>query len=191
MEDAFKKFIQKITPITDKEFEESILGLKRRTLKKGELFIQQGKVCKEIAFIYEGILRNYYSNEKGEEITACFCTKNSLTTSYKSFLLQESSNNSIVALEETELLVISYHQIQELYSKNPIWQTIGRLVAEKEFIEMEQYATIMKNETAKEKYLRLLEEQPEILQKVPITYIASYLGVTRRTLSRIRKETML
>lgn len=56
---------------------------------------------------------------------------------------------------------------------------------------MEQYATIMKNETAKEKYLRLLEEQPEILQKVPITYIASYLGVTRRTLSRIRKETML
>ncbi|MEW7281336.1 hypothetical protein ABW636_22340 [Aquimarina sp. 2201CG1-2-11] len=78
--------------------------------------------------------------------------------------------------------------MHELYTESANWQKIGRLVAEKEFIIMEQYASILNNETAKEKYLRLLKEQPEIIQKSPLNYIASYLGVTRRTLSRIRKE---
>ena len=90
----------------------------------------------------------------------------------------------MVALEETELLVINFEDLHQLYNENTNWQTIGRSVAEREFIVMEQYASILNNETAKEKYLRLLNEQPEILKKSPINYIASYLGVTRRTLSR-------
>ena len=94
----------------------------------------------------------------------------------------------MVALEKTELLVINFDNIQKLYAESANWQTIGRLVSEKEFIVMEQYASVLNNETAKEKYLRLLNEQPEILQKASINYIASYLGITRRTLSRIRKE---
>jgi len=71
----------------------------------------------------------------------------------------------MVALEKTELLVINLDDIQKLYKESSNWQTIGRLVAEKEFIVMEQYASVLNNDTAKEKYLRLLNEQPEILQK--------------------------
>jgi len=188
VEDKFKSFIQKIVPITDNEFEKSLMKFKKITLEKGELFIEQDKTSKQIAFINSGILRTYYINDKGEEITSCFCTENNFASSYKSFILQAPSNLTMVALEKTELLVINFDDIQELYKESANWQTIGRLVAEKEFIVMEQYASILNNETAKEKYLRLLKEQPEILQKSPINFIASYLGVTRRTLSRIRKE---
>ena len=183
-----KKLIRQITPISDIEFEETFLFFKEKTLKKGEFFVQQGKVCRQIAFINKGILRTFYLNEKAEETTSCFCTENNLTTSYKSFILQSPSILSIQALEETELLVIDYDSLQKLYATSLAWQTIGRTVAEREFIVMEQYASVLNNETAKEKYLRLLKEQPQIIQKSPVNFIASYLGITTRTLSRIRKE---
>ena len=183
-----KKLIRQITPISDIEFEETFLFFKEKILKKGEFFVQQGKVCRQIAFINKGILRTFYLNEKAEETTSCFCTENNLTTSYKSFILQSPSILSIQALEETELLVIDYDSLQKLYATSLAWQTIGRTVAEREFIVMEQYASVLNNETAKEKYLRLLKEQPQIIQKSPVNFIASYLGITTRTLSRIRKE---
>ena len=184
----FKKFIRQITPISDTEFEQSVVFFNEQTLQKGDFFVKQGKICQHIAFINKGSLRTYYYNDKAVEITSCFCTEISLTTSYKSFLLQQPSNLSIQALEETELLVIDYENLQKLYRNSNVWQKIGRNFAEKEYIVMEQYAAVLNNETAKEKYLRLLKEQPQIIQKVASNYIASYLGITTRTLSRIRRE---
>ena len=164
-----------------------MIFFKEQTLKKGDFFVQKGKVCRQIAFINKGILRTYYLNEKGEETTSCFCTENNFTTSYKSFILQNASILSIQAMEETELLIIDYIDLQKLYGISPIWQNVGRVFAEKEYIIMEQYASSLNIETAKEKYLRLFKEQPQIIQKAPVSYIASYLGITTRTLSRIRK----
>lgn len=184
----FKIFITQITPISDSEFEKTVVFFKEKTLQKGDFFVEQGKVCKHIAFVNKGTLRTFYINDKAEEITSCFCTENGLTTSYKSFILQEPSNLFIQALEYAELLVIDYDHLQKLYSTSIVWQNIGRAVAEREYIVMEKYASVLNNETAKEKYMRLLKEQPNVLQKANIEDIASYLGITRRTLSRIRKE---
>ena len=92
------------------------------------------------------------------------------------------------ALEDTDLLTIDYDKLNLLYKNYPTWQNIGRIITQNEFLNMEQYASVLNNETAKEKYLRLLKEQPNVLQKANIEDIASYLGVTRRTLSRIRQE---
>jgi CRP-like cAMP-binding protein len=188
MRDNFKNLIRQTIPISDEEFDETIIFFKGLTLRKGDFFLQQGKVCREIAFINKGILRTYYLNEKGEETTSCFCTEGNLTTSYKSFILQNPSTLSIQALEKTELLAIEHADLQKLYAVSSVWQNLGRAFAEKEYIVMEQYASSLNNETAKEKYLRLLKEQPQIIQKAPVNYIASYLGITTRTLSRIRKE---
>jgi CRP-like cAMP-binding protein len=93
-----------------------------------------------------------------------------------------------VALEETELIVIDYDKLQKLYSTSITWQNIGRLLTERAYIEMEEYASVLNSESAKEKYLRLINEHGEILQKASIEQVATYLGVTRRTLSRIRQE---
>jgi CRP-like cAMP-binding protein len=127
-------------------------------------------------------------NEESQEITSCFCVEENLTTSFTSFVLQKPSEISIQAMEETELLIINYEDLQKLYSISLAWQNIGRAFAEKEYIIIEQYASSLNSESAKVKYLRLLKEQPQIIQKAPIQYIASYLGITTRTLSRIRKE---
>jgi CRP-like cAMP-binding protein len=186
--DKFKHFLKNIAPITDSEFAESISLFTELNLKKGDFFVKQDKVCKHLGFVVNGTLRTYYINAKAEETTSCFCTENHLMTSYKSFVLQQPSNLIIQALEDTQLLVIDYDNLQKLYATRSVWQIIGRAVAEREYIVMEQYASILNNETAKEKYLRLLKEQPNVLQKASIEDIASYLGVTRRTLSRIRQE---
>ena len=84
--------------------------------------------------------------------------------------------------------MIDYDSLQKLYATTPTWQNIGRKVAEKEYIVMEKYASVLNNETAKEKYIRLINEQPSVIHKATVEDIASYLGVTRRTLSRIRQE---
>lgn len=186
--EKFKSFLRKIAPITDKEFDETLLYFKELKLQKDCTFVAQGKVCRHIAYIKKGTIKIFYLNDKSEEITSCFCTENNLTTSYKSFIQQSPSTLTIKAIEETELLVIDYESLQKLYTNSIAWQTIGRAVAEREYIVLEKYASVLNNESAKEKYLRLLKEQPGILQKASINDIASYLGVTRRTLSRIRQD---
>ena len=188
MTNNFKNFIKQIIPISDTEFEQTIIFFQQQTLQKSDFFVRQDKVCRQIAFINKGTLRTFYINDKAEETTSCFCTENNLTTSYKSFILQQPSNLSIQALEDTELLIIDYENLQKLYAISPIWQNVGRIIAEKEYIVMEKYASVLNNETAKEKYLRLFREQPQIIQKVAVKHIASYLGITTRTLSRIRRE---
>lgn len=185
---SFKCFLQSIVPIGDADFENASGYFKSLYLPKNSYFAVQGKVCREVAFIQKGTLRTYYLNEKSEEVTSCFCVANNLTTSYKSFVSQQPSELSIQAIEDTELLIINYADLQNLYQQSIVWQHIGRIIAERQYMVMEQYANILCNETAKEKYLRLLKEQPSILNKASVNDIASYLGVTRRTLSRIRKE---
>lgn len=186
--DKLKTFLQTLTPISDKEFEESKSNFYEVNLKKGDLLLQKGKVCKQMSFVNRGSLRTFYFNNKAEEITHCFRTEMTFVSSYRSFILQEPSFLSIIALEETELIVIDYDKLQKLYDTSMTWQNIGRLLAERSYVFMEEYASVLNNESAKEKYLRLLNEQGEILQKANIEHIATYLGVTRRTLSRIRQE---
>ncbi len=186
--EIFKLFLKAIAPITDQEFDDAMSCFKKLSIKKGDIFVQQGAPCRHIAYIRKGTLRTFYINEKAEETTSCFCTENHLTTSYKSFILQQPSHLTIQAIENCELCIISYDDLQKLYAKSMVWQTLGRMIAENEYIVMEQYASVLNSETAKKKYLRLFNEQPSVLQKAKVEDIASYLGVSRRTLSRIRKE---
>ena len=183
-----KTLLQALTSISDKEFEDSRNNFHKVHLKKGDFLLQRGQVCKQMSFVNLGSLRTFYFNNKGKEITHCFRTKNTFISSFKSFILQELSLLSIMALEETELIVIDYDTLQKLYSTSITWQNIGRLLTERAYIEMEEYASVLNNESAKEKYLRLINEHGEILQKASVEHVATYLGVTRRTLSRIRKE---
>jgi CRP-like cAMP-binding protein len=186
--EKFKTFLRQITPISDVEFAETIVYFKELVLHKGDYFVQQNKVCRHIGFITNGMIRIYYINQKAEETTYGFCAENCLTTSFKSFIAQTPSHLILQALEETHLLTIDYEHLNLLYKKSSTWQNIGRIITQNEFLNMEQYASVLNNETAKEKYLRLLKEQPNVLKKASIEDIASYLGVTRRTLSRIRQE---
>ncbi|MGL4629649.1 MAG: Crp/Fnr family transcriptional regulator [Leadbetterella sp.] len=186
--DKFKQFLKNISPISDKEYSDTVSYFKELRLKKGDFFLKQDKICKHIGFIVTGTVRIYYLNQNAEETTYGFCQENCLTTSFKSFISQTPSHLILQAIEDTMLLTIDYDSLNLLYKNYPVWQNLGRIITQNEFLLMEQYASILNNETAKEKYLRLLKEQPTILQKATIEDIASYLGITRRTLSRIRRE---
>lgn len=186
--EQFKKYLNSITSISEKEFVESSQFFIPKKLKKGDFFVRQNQVCSHLAFILSGTIRMYYINEKAEEITSCFCTENHLTSSYKSFVLQEPSHLILQAITDLELITVSHGALQKMYDLFPVWNVIGRSIVEQEYFRMEQYAAVLNNESAKEKYLRLLKEQPEVLQVANIEDIATYLGITRRTLSRIRQE---
>lgn len=186
--EKLKILLQSLTSFSDEEFEDARVHFSTLQLEKGDFFVKLGNVSRQIAFINQGSVRTFYITDKGEEITACFRSENSFVSSYTSFILQKPSELSLEALEKSELIVIDYDKLQNLYNSSLTWQSIGRRLAEYEYIHMEQYASVLNNESAKEKYLRLLKEQPEVIQKTKVEHIATYLGVSRRTLSRIRQE---
>lgn len=179
--------IQTLIPVAAEELSAGLAFFQPRFLKKGDFLVEQGQVCRYVAYVQSGMLRSFYPRENGEDVTSCFCVSNGLTTSYQSFLLQEPSTLSLEALEPSSLLVIEYQDLQRLYQQGGVWLTLGKLIAEREYLTMASYAVVLNTETAEEKYQRLLREQPDIVLRAPVQHIASYLGVTRRTLSRIRR----
>ena len=184
----FHSHLTSLLPISAEEFDSAFVYFKEQRLKKGDYFIEHGKVCKQVAYIHSGLLKSFYTDTKGQSTPTCFCTAQSFTSSYRSFILETPSDISIQALEDTVLLVIAKEDLTQLYESGATWLNISRLSTEKELLQTEQYVASLNNDTAKEKYLRLVQQQPEVLQKASVSDIASYLGVTRRTLTRIRKE---
>jgi CRP-like cAMP-binding protein len=183
----FRRFLHEYIPAACAGLEPTLAHVVTRNLRKGEVFLEQGKIARQAAYIESGILRTAYVNAKGDDVTSCFCVANSLTTSYRSFVTQTASEFAITAMEDTTLLVIDYEAMQRLLIEDAVWAQIGRRIVEEEYFKQEKYAALLQNDAAKAKYLDLMRHQPQIIQRVPVHYIASYLGVTRRTLTRIRQ----
>lgn len=184
---SFKKYLTNIAQMDDETFELSSSFVKIITINKGEYFIKEGKTCNNIAFIYSGLFRIFYIKDD-IEINTCFCKENSITSSFDSFVNRTPSVEYIQALENSELVTISFENLTKLYELNPKWQKVSRLLTERECLRLSNRASSLSFETAKEKYQSLLKYHPEIIQRVSIQHIASYLGVSRETLSRIRSK---
>jgi CRP-like cAMP-binding protein len=186
--DKFKAFLKKITSISDQEYLISKQYFSEIDIVKGDFFIKQNQKSLYLAFILEGSFKVYKTNNNGNDLVTCFCLENNFISAYKNFILQNPSELTIQAIEDAKLLVINYINLQKLYKEVPVWQTIARVITEHEFISAEAHISFVNNEFAKEKYLQLLKKQPKVIKMAKLQDIASYLGVTRRTLSRIRKE---
>lgn len=185
--DKFKAFLKSVQGYTDDAFELALPFIQVREFKKGEHFVERGKTCKHFAFVADGILRAYNLYDSVES-TTCLCNNNTFATSTVSFITQTPSNVAIQALEDVTLVLIKHEDLNTLYSKSTFWEKVGRVVAEREYIELQQSSWRNGPLPAKEKYLTLLKENPGVVNRVPLHYIASYIGVTPETLSRIRKK---
>ncbi len=186
--DSFNKYLQQFPHYTPSVYENALPFLLEKTIKAGDFLLEQGKISRHIAFIEKGLLRLYYLND-GKEVTNCFCRENSLTTSYKSLITQQESELSIQAIEESKLIILSYDALQKLFHKDPFWQQVGRLAAENEFIVSETHHRFLKDLSATDRYLAILKNDKELLQRVPLNYLATYLQIAPETLSRIRNKT--
>lgn len=160
----------------------------KRILKKGEYLIQEGKVSTEIALIKSGILRLYYNNAAGEDITGCLAFDNEILSAYSSFITQEPSEENIQAVCDTEVAILTKEQLDFLYNRSASWQKVGRMIAEIHYVELTKKIISFQKDSAKERYSQLLSKQPQYIQAIPQHQLASFLGITPRHLSRLRKD---
>lgn len=170
---------------TDIKLCESMVTTK--TIKKGAYFIEQGSISKEIGFITSGIVRSFYLSSTSEEVTYCFRKPNMFVTAYASFIQQIPSVECVQAVTDVHLLILNKTQLTALENSSIRWLQFLKLANEQEFITMEKRVFLLQRESAEKRYQDLLENEPELLQQVPVKYLASYLGITERHLSRIRR----
>lgn len=158
-----------------------------KKLKKRQYLLQEGDIAKHVAFVSKGLLRLWASDDKGHEHTVQFALEGWWITDMYSFLTAEPSGFCIVAIEDSELLLLTTEAYEALLDKLPKMERYFRVLTQNSLVSMQRRLMGSFRETAEEKYVKLQAKYPDILQRVPQHMIASYLGIKPETLSRTRK----
>ncbi|MCP4439615.1 MAG: Crp/Fnr family transcriptional regulator [Aureispira sp.] len=161
---------------------------KREEHPKNIQLLQAGRTCRKLYFIEKGILRFYYYNDAGKDITHWFRFENSFITELDSFLNKTESSYYIETLEETVVYSISLEGFYKLSSLFPETEKIWNLALVQFLLELGEKVKDLQFRDAPTRYSNLIEKHPDILQRVALGHIASYLGITQQSLSRIRKQ---
>ena len=185
-----KEFLNSYPFLQDEGIDEVVRLATIKYLKKGEYFIRQGEVCKEVAFVKMGIFRNFITSRMGVESTYCITLPNNSLFSYTSYITGEEAKESIQAIANSEIFILSKEVLDRVINENPNWMKFMKIVTESAYMEIEKRFFSLLNEKANQRYLNLLEQSPTYLQQIPLHYLASYLGITQRHLSRLRREVM-
>jgi CRP-like cAMP-binding protein len=181
--------LKNFAALTDKDVNESLPFWKTRKINKGEFFNMQRMVCSDLGLVVKGIFRIYYHDEeKQEDKNLFFFSENQFVVSFRSFITRNPCWYFIEAMEDAEIVFISYKDLNALYEGNPAWSRFGRLLAELFFSYAQTRAEEFVFFSHEERYIRLLEEHPNIIERIPAYHISSYLGITNPSLSRIRKR---
>lgn len=182
----FRQYINAYTSVPDQEWNLIEQKLQSKSIPKGHLLLVEGKVCRNLYFLREGLLR-YYSWKEGKDSTKFFTIAPYCFTSQRSFSQQIPSTENIEAVEESSLWYLTRADTYELLKLNS-WNTfIRELVQEVQFYT-EQILEEIQNETAENRYLKMLKTGDPLLQRIPLKMLASYLGIAPQSLSRIRKK---
>lgn len=176
-----------MVPLTNKEQEAFADMLIYRSVPKKFMLVNVGDVSREAYFVNSGCARLFY-RKNGEEVSANFVFENNFIASLESFLLQVPSRQAIETLEDCELVVLQKERLTELIKKHPRIESFSRAIAERAFIILQRRASSFILDSPEERYMKMLNEHPQISSRIPQHMIASYLGITPVSLSRIRKR---
>jgi CRP-like cAMP-binding protein len=160
---------------------------KKISLPKGEYLLREAKRCRQLYFLEKGALRGFY-NLDGKEVTHWFGFENDFVTSFHSFITEQPAVENIQLLEDSILWAISKEQLTQLFNQHHEIERLVRIVYEKYYIRLEERFVNAQFKTARERYENLLQQTPHILERVSLGCIASYLGISQETLSRIRSQ---
>lgn len=186
MLEAIKKNLSNLS-LSPEELTTFLSFLTTKTIKKYDHFIKEDEVCNYVAFINKGLLR-FYFNKDGKEHVSDFKLAGEWISNYGSFLSREKSLFYIDAMEDTELFLLSYDDLQKLYELGKAFERIGRLMVEQVFLRTLSRHVSLLTHNPEERYVKLLEEKPHLFERVPLKQIASMLGIEPESLSRIRKR---
>lgn len=179
---------QQHTSLSEEDFQQILRYFHLKTIKKKSLFLREGMPATTIAFILSGTIRAYYLSDTGAEQVTQLAMEQHWIGDLYAFLKSEPARQYIEALEDTEILMVYSQDIEQLYKDYPQLERYFRILFQNAYVHTQQRLNSALYVPAAERYRQLLERNPAIAQRVPLIHIASYLGITPESLSRIRKQ---
>lgn len=192
MHEVLRAYIEKYASekMADADFELLKKAFIFKRYKKGQYLLQEGEVCKYSAFILKGSMRQFSVDTKGIEHVIHFGMENWWVGDRESLTMLTPSKYNIDAIEDTEVLLITSEDLQELSNQLPTIEKMIHIMNQRNFIASQKRIHDALSLTAEERFLELQKNHPDFLQRFPQTMLASYLGITAETYSRIRKKAL-
>jgi CRP-like cAMP-binding protein len=188
MQERLKLLIRHIVDIEDRQLDKVIAEFKPISVKQGELLLSSGETCSKFYYVNTGCLRTYFMTKDGHEKTRLVLPAPSIGTSLASFISQSPSFEFIDALENSETMVINYPDFYRLIEEVPEWRTFYIKILEMAYIYQNRRIENLSTLSARQRYEKLLEENPSLVQKLSNKILASYLDITQETLSRLKSK---
>jgi CRP-like cAMP-binding protein len=182
------RFIQNVYPINDSKAEQLAGKYQAKEIAKNDLILKQGAVCNASFFIEEGLMRAYTFDLEGNDVTTAFYPANTFATDIFSFFKRIPSKEYMQALTDCKTWRLTYEDMQDSFHTMPEFREFGRLNIINNYGALKERMLSTLHETAEQRYAGLVGSNPEILQIAPLKSVASYLGITDTSLSRIRKD---
>ncbi|MEX0609648.1 MAG: Crp/Fnr family transcriptional regulator [Balneolaceae bacterium] len=184
-EQLYKSFHQHVS-LTNEEWELCKNNFRPKRMLKRQFLLQEGDVCRELAFVEKGALYSYSVDSKGNQHVIRFAFDGWWMANLQSFFTGDPSRLNIELLEDSELLVLDLKNHETLLEKIPAYERYHRIIIQNAYVALQQRVENALGLTAEEKYSRLIKQSPEFMNRVPLHLVASYLGVSPETLSRVR-----
>ncbi|CAH0215033.1 hypothetical protein SRABI04_02324 [Chryseobacterium sp. Bi04] len=188
MTDIFENYLSSTGGLSAGEINFSAQFFKPVRLKKGDFFIREDESCRHIGFIASGAVKAYAVDKEGKENITCFKFENEFVTSFSEFVAQEKSRRSIRTIEDSIIYRINYPDYQHLLGQVTAWNGVIKSVMEQEYTQKEHYLLNYNNKSAVDKYRHVLSSEPMLVQRIATQDLASYLGITQRSLTRAKGQ---
>ena len=188
MRDQFLKLISQTVRLSEQEIELCFQYLEPVHYPKNKILEAEGKIPRYLYFVVSGFVRLFYYNEKGDEVTTHINCPPGFITAYANFANQTPSDENLECVTECELLRIKKSALDDLVQQSPAFRDFSIIVLQQSLAYNERRAKDMAVLSAEQRYLKLLDEQPELLHNIPMQYIASFIGMNAKSLSRIRRK---
>jgi CRP/FNR family transcriptional regulator len=187
--DVYREVIMQLNPlITVEEWDYFQSGFTFYSLRPKESFIEAGKRNHQLGFVTSGLIRSFYTDQFGDEITTSFITERQWATDYPSLLMNRPSRYNFQCLEATTIVTIPYAHLSKGYDWFVGFERNGRLIAEEVLKWQQQRIESFQFDSAEQRYLNFVKENPALFNRISLTHLSSYLGIERPSLSRIRKK---
>lgn len=180
--------MKRFVPLTEEDENQLMAIAKRHHVKKRQFLVQPGFVCTHQIFVLKGALRSYFVTQSGDEHTIQFAIEDWFISDFNSYISQTPASLFVEALEESEVLLISFNEVETLCSVNPKFERFFRMSAQRAFAFSQRRILSNLDKTAEERFIEFNSLYPHIVARVPQYTLASYLGITPEFLSKIRKS---